>query len=294
MQFNQKHSVTAVLFLICMQGVAQPKRDIVGTLVAAENYFAANAKEKGVKEAFIQALDERSVLLRKGAAVNGLNFYKSLPAGQESLWWEPVYARVSKSANWGFTTGPAIFKPTANGAESYGDYFSIWQRNRKGVWKLLFDIGVTHPKPTTQQKLHFVNPQSDKFFRQRGEKRLQQRQEIVTSSDKLYATILKADNKIARKEFINENCLLLIDGAQAMYGREKISAFWEKEGSRLTTEVISGGRAESGELAWTYGNATIITSGKAVPYHYLRVWELQPEFKWNVIAEVYTVNGTKP
>jgi ketosteroid isomerase-like protein len=266
--------------------VGQVKTDKVGKLVAAENFFAAAAKEKAIKAAFLSVLDDQSIVFR-GGPVNAVEFYKKQPETSAKLYWEPVYARIAKSDDFGFTTGPSTYKRSDTSAVSYGDYLSVWKKNKRGVWKLAVDIGVSHPKPTAQPALKFLNPQGERFFRQLSDKRLGQREDIILSSDKLYATILKADNQIARNEFLNDDTRLLFPGAQPVTGKEQVRAFWEKQQVKITSAPINGERAYSGDLAYTYGNATIEARGKSVDYNYLRIWEIQPGFKWNVIAEVY-------
>jgi ketosteroid isomerase-like protein len=287
MRFKEKHLYLILLLLLNAAASAQPRNTLVNTLVAAENFFAANAKEKGIRQAFLDALDVNSALFSQGVPVNGMDYYRKAPESTASLYWEPVYARVAKSGDWGFTSGPSVYKESDTSAASYGDYLSIWKRNRRGVWKLAFDIGVDHPKPNTRPTLNYINPPTQTYFRQLGDRRIEQREDIILSTDRLYATILKADNKIAHNEFINENCILLFPGSFPISGKGPINTFWEKQDLELTSEPLKGDRAYSGELAFTYGNASIVSGGKPKKYNYLRIWELQPEFKWNVIAEVY-------
>lgn len=278
----------AILISVLTISARGQTTDRVGRLVAAENYFSALAKEKGIRKAFLQVSDENTILFRPDP-VKAFDFFKkNKKADSGILSWQPVYARISKSDDWGFTTGPYIYKQDSSGKANYGQYVSIWKKNPKGIWKLALDLGISHSKPKTTPKLVFTNPISEKFRQQPSTTRLQQREDIVLSSDQLFATILKADNKIARKEFLTEDSRLLFPGYEPIIGKKAIADFWEKQGGKVSSVPAEADRAYSGELAYTYGTATLTKNGKGKDYYYLRIWEVQPGFKWNVLLEVLT------
>jgi ketosteroid isomerase-like protein len=266
--------------------------DKVGQLVSSENYFAALAKEKGIKAAFLKVSDETTLLFRP-KPVKALEYFKNQDKDDSGvLSWEPAFARISKSNDWGFTTGPYTYKESDTSTTLYyGQYLSVWKKNKKGVWKLALDLGISHPKPKKPSKLLFNNPASEKFLRQHSENRLEQRKDIVLSSDQLLATILKADNRIARNEFLSDDTRLLFPGHEPIIGKDSVMEFWNKQNALVSSKPIEADRAYSGELAFTYGTATIKKIGESKDYNYVRVWEVQPGFTWNVIIEIFTPAG---
>lgn len=273
-----------LLFLTVNTAISQ-STDKVSQLISAENYFSALAKEKGIKKAFLTVSDENTIIFKPGP-VNPKKHFKGVTDSLGTLSWEPVFARIAKSGDWGFTSGPYTYKASDTSATSYGDYLSVWKKNSKGVWKLALDLGVPHPKPKKKPALVFQNARNEIYLKQRSETRLQQREDVVFSSDKLMGTILKADDKIAFKEFVGEESRLLFPGFESLYGKKAIMAFWEKQGFNLSSEPVKANRSYSGELAYTYGNATILKKGKTQAYHYVRIWEVQPGYVWNIIFEV--------
>src|SRR5690606_25164343 len=115
-------------------------------------------------------------------------FIKSLPP-QAVFSWEPVYARIAKSGDWGFTSGPFTFQEDENTSMKYGSYLSLWKKDKK-TWKLAYTAAVFHEKPkNTEPRLVFLNPKNNKFLHQKSQSRLQQRKDIILSSDQLYSTI---------------------------------------------------------------------------------------------------------
>lgn len=279
------------LFFAFTSTVFSQSTDKVSQLVATENYFAALVKSKGLKKAFIKVSDDNSIIYRP-EPVNAKKYYKDQPDSVGYLTWEPVFARIAKSEDWGFTTGPFVFKKTEDSPPAYyGSYVSIWKKNRKGIWKLAVDVGVSHKKPTKKPELNFANPTNEIFIHQRSKNRLQQREDIVFSSDKLLSTIQKADNKIAQNEFLATESILLFPDYEPIKGKKAIMDFWKKREFRETSVPQKADRAYSGEYAFTQGDATII--GKLGPkkFHYVRIWEVQPGYKWNIILQVYTEAG---
>lgn len=278
-----KTILTLLCLLITFQGFSQ-RPEGVDQLVAAENYFNLKVQEKGLKKAFITVSDNNTIAFRPGP-VPAERYYKEQPDSIGFLKLEPAIAKISKSMDWGFTAGPYVFNPDESKTRSYyGTYLSVWKKNPRGVWKLAMDAGVAHKKPTNTLKKRFVNPTDVKYIHQKSDKRLQQREDIVFSSDKLMSTIMKADNKIAQTEFLTEDSWLLFPGYEPMTNKKTIMEFWKKKGYKALTYPIKADRAISGEIAYTYGTATIL----AKKYNYIRVWEVQPGFKWSVIVEVFT------
>lgn len=278
---------TIVFVLTINIGLSQPT-DKVSQLISAENYFATLAQEKGIKKAFMAVSDENTIIFKPGP-VKSVKYFKGKPDSSGFLSWEPAFARISKSGDWGFTSGPYRYKASKSSTETlYGDYLSIWKKNSKGVWKLALDLGVPHAKPKTSPPLVFQNPKNEIYLKQRSGNRLQQREDVVFSSDKLMGTILKADDQIALKEFIAEESRLLFPGHEPIKGKKAIMKFWEQQGFNLSSEPLQADRSYSGELAFTYGDASIVHKGKTKKYHYVRIWEVQPGFVWNVILDIYT------
>jgi ketosteroid isomerase-like protein len=284
----QKFTYLLAFQLIFAAAAISQTTDKVSQLVSAENYFAALAKEKGIKKAFLSVSNESTIIFRPGP-ISATKYFKGQPDSLGILTWEPVFARISKSGDWGITSGPSTYQKNDSSEVHYGDYLSVWKKNAKGVWKLALDLGVTHPKPKKQQALLFQNPKNEIFLKQRSENRLQQREDVVFSSDRLMGTILKADDKIALKEFIADESRLLFPGFEPIIGKKAITTFWEKQGFNLASEPTKADRSYSGELAYTYGEANISKKGANNKYHYVRIWEIQPGYVWKVIFEAYSL-----
>ena len=89
-----------------------------------------------------------------------------------------------------------------------------------------------------------------------------------------------------------EECRLLFAGYEPVTGKKAVIDFWQKQNVKLTSQPVKADRSYSGELAFTYGNASVEKNGQNKLYHYVRIWEMQPGFEWNIILEIY-IEGEK-
>lgn len=283
--------ISLILFSALIPALAQTSNGEVSSLVAAENYFAGIAKEKGINKAFLAVSDEQTIVFKPGPAM-AKEFYGSRKNQDTSkLTWQPALAKISKSGDWGFTTGPFVYTPDS--VSHYGTYVSVWKMNSKGVWKLAIDIGVSHPKPKKEPVLSYSDPKSSRFFRQKSEVRQKQREEMVLTSDRLFSKTLEKYNNLAYNVFLADEARLLFPGHEPIIGKRNVTDFLRYEELEINTEVTEGDRAIGSDLAYTYGTASISKGGQANQFHYVRIWEVQDGHKWNVILEVYTPAKTQ-
>jgi ketosteroid isomerase-like protein len=260
--------------------------DVVSQLVSAENYLAALVKQKGIARGYLKAVDDESIFFAPGP-VKAKDHFRALK-DEGALTWEPVIARVAKSGDWGYTSGPFTYISADSSATVYGDYISIWKRNPRGVWRLAARMSTEHPKPAkASQALRFENPKNTIFLHQKSQNRLQQREDIVLSSDQLLASVEKADVQIALKEFLADDSRLLFPGAVPLTGKKAIADFVKKQNFRLQSAPVAADRSYSGELAYTHGETAVIRNGKTEKHYYLRVWEVQPGYNWNILLQGY-------
>ncbi|MDH3403025.1 MAG: nuclear transport factor 2 family protein [Acidobacteriota bacterium] len=123
--------------------------ELVAALGSAERAFAATVRAKD-REAFASFVDAGAVFAG-GAPLRGRQAILDGWAGLFSpeapvLAWEPCVVEVEASGRIGFTSGPYWIE-TPGGAEvPRGTFFSVWERQPDGGWKIVLD-GGTPPAP---------------------------------------------------------------------------------------------------------------------------------------------------
>ncbi|MGB4398704.1 MAG: nuclear transport factor 2 family protein [Daejeonella sp.] len=280
-------AIIVLLVSITLNTFGQVSTGKVSSLVAAENYFAAKAKENGLREAFLRVSDDETLVFRP-QPVSAEEFYDKKQADPGELIWEPSYARISRSGDWGFTTGPYIYTDFSDSSKSYGQYLSIWRATNRGIWKLALDIGTPHPKPKIEPQLNFTDPKDLRFFRQLSPVRLKQREEMIMATDRLFASALKKSSALGYHSFIGENARLLFPGSEPIIGKENIKKFIYDQGINIFSESVDADRSIGSDLAYSYGTAQITRNNTTAKYNYVRIWESQEGFKWNVIVELFS------
>jgi ketosteroid isomerase-like protein len=63
------------------------------------------------------------------------------------LTWEPVKVEVSISGDLGYTFGNWELYDYQRGKIRYGNYITIWRKQKDGTWRWVLDGGNTTPRP---------------------------------------------------------------------------------------------------------------------------------------------------
>jgi ketosteroid isomerase-like protein len=138
-----------LVFFAAGAGFGQSGSQTLQSLINAERSFSKLSEEKGIKEAFLFYLADDSIVFRP-KPVPGKNVYEATPDNSPALLnWEPAYAEVAPDGDLGYTTGPYELKDKSKPADParHGHYVSLWQKQPGGLWKVVVDVGISHPQP---------------------------------------------------------------------------------------------------------------------------------------------------
>lgn len=120
-------------------------------LLAADQSFARMAEEKNPREAFEFYMADDIIFVPVGETLmtdrKKIVDYFSDP-GVTKIRWKPVRAEAAKSNDLGFTYGVSemTFKTDEGKTTTrYYNYVSVWRKNKKGEWRMIVDMGNSHP-----------------------------------------------------------------------------------------------------------------------------------------------------
>jgi len=123
---------------------ARPTPAGVEQVIAAERAFAADGAQRGWAAAFRSYAAPDAITL----SPHPVNAHEQLAQvagdGETTLDWRPAYAGISRGGDFGFTTGPFLFRGREGIA---GHYFTVWKRQSDGAWKWIFDAGTSVRDP---------------------------------------------------------------------------------------------------------------------------------------------------
>jgi hypothetical protein len=274
---------TAVISSISFSAVAQRSDNTTKSLVNAEKSFSAMAVKNGTKAAF-DTYASADCLSFSPNPTNTKQYYASQP-DMKNLSWFPVYAKVSRSGDWGFTTGRY---EVAGQEVTYGDYLSIWKAVN-GKWQLVLDLGTSHNKPLEPVKTEFVEPVDFHKPKFTNEKDILTGKGIIMTTEKTMDASLKSYGPAAFSGFLNPNARLMFPGREPIIGKDNINAFYNQMVAKISFKTTQADKALGGDLAYTYGIATIdYKADLRESFNYVNIYELQPDHNWNLILQIYT------
>jgi ketosteroid isomerase-like protein len=259
------------------------------SLVSAERNFAEFTGKHGVKAGFTRYLADEALVVVKGRYQLGKPLYGKMPDQSSVLSWWPVYADIAASDDFGYTTGPFEVKPraTPDAPVAFGHFTSVWRKTSTGEWKVLADVGITHPAPNQPADTTLIEP-------------------VVTIRKSLTAT----DTTASQKELLDLEAImaqvagsrslgaayhqvlahtdavrLYRSGSQPYVGLTAIT-FAATQTARATYTSVKAVASASNDLGFTYGYAQY--QQQSGPF--LRIWKRGNNRVWKLVHEVADLN----
>jgi ketosteroid isomerase-like protein len=138
--------------LTCMLASCGTKDDQAHALkeiISADKAMSALATQEGFSKALLEYSDSNVVKLNEGSLpiIGKQAFADSIggKTGTKLISWIPVEAKVAESGELGYTWGN--WKFITPDTILYGNYFTVWKKQRDGSWKFALDGGNSSPKP---------------------------------------------------------------------------------------------------------------------------------------------------
>jgi ketosteroid isomerase-like protein len=280
---TNKFLYTVIAASISLGAYAQKSDGTTKSLVNAEKEFAASAVKNGEKSAFLDFAASDALVFRPNP--ENVKTYYANQENIKTLSWTPTFAKVSKSGDWGFTSGSFLL----DGPEkSYGQYLSVW-KEVNGKWVLTLDIGATHNKPLNKVENQYIEPAS--FFKPKfnTEKQIAAGKDIINTTEKTLNAMLKSYGGPAFAGFVNPDAHLIFPGHEPIIGKDKIVAFYNSMVSKMNLKTNKIEKALGGDLAYTSGVATVdYKADLRESFNYVFIYERQADHNWNLIFQIYT------
>lgn len=277
-----KFLYTVVALSMTVGAYAQKSDGTTKSLVKAEKEFAESLAKNGAKSAYT-SFSANDALVFRPNPVNARTFYATQDESK-NVSWTPTYARVAKSGDWGFTTGPY----TIDGAEkTYGQYLTVWKA-KDGKWELALDLGTTHNKPLNKLETAYIEPKEYYKPKFATDKQRAAGTDIIVTTEKTLNTTLKSYGVAAFGGFLNPDARVLFPGYEPIIGKDKVMAFYNGMVKNMTLKTTKADKALGGDLAYTYGVATIdYKADLRESFNYVFIYERQADHNWNLIMQVF-------
>ncbi|MEO6638243.1 MAG: DUF4440 domain-containing protein [Ginsengibacter sp.] len=133
---------SSVYFWSCKEPAKpEPKPTSVNEIINADMEFSDMSNQSGMKNAFIDYVDNEGILLRphhlpvKGA--DAIDFLSQVNDTSYKVSWVPEGAQIAKSGDLGFTYG--IYTLESGDTTLKGTYVNVWKKQADGKWKFVMN-----------------------------------------------------------------------------------------------------------------------------------------------------------
>ena len=256
--------------------------DAARTMVEAEKNFYQAGQERGTRAAFLAFLADDGVVFRPGP-VNGKKVWTERPETSLDLIWEPTFASMARSADFGFTSGPAQWKAKKEDEKplGYGQFISVWKKQKDGSWKVALDVGTENPRPRDpSERLHVIVPDvALNINPAEARKALQEAQQK-------FAAAAKRDLAAALVSVASDDIRIYRDGVFPSSGKDAIASILDERRSEMSLEQMGGDMSSSGDIAYTYGKYSITRAQGGAQGFQVQIWRTDARGAWKIIIDL--------
>jgi ketosteroid isomerase-like protein len=255
---------------------AETLDEAVRAMTSAEKKFHETGQEKGTRAAFLEWLAPDAIIFRPGP-VNGQESWSKRPESGLDLVWEPSFAAVARSGDFGFDTGPSRWR--ANRKEpaftGYGHFISIWKKQKDGAWKVALDCGIENTRSDVKPPLRLATPKNH------GQGTL----ESLEQTQSAFSALAKRDFTKAFREFGTDEVRVYRDGSFPTVGKKAGVELLGPEQSGVSIEVMKSDVSSSGDLAYSYGSCSDTRTQPARAGYFLQIWQTDAAGAWKLVLD---------
>jgi ketosteroid isomerase-like protein len=247
----------------------------IDSMVQAEKNFASTSLVASTKEAFVKFIDTAGIVFEKGDPVNGFELYSKSERRPGILSWEPEYAEISSSNDFGYTTGP--WKYYANTLKddplAKGHFVTVWHLNKGGQWKFLIDFGASYNLEGKKKTLKKVRP--GKTVTKKDS------QYSLKETEEKFIQAYKTQGKRAYSSFLSANSRLNYKGYLPALTSAERKALIDSLPTNIGYKIIGFASSPGNDLGYVYGTADVDDKHDG----YLRIWRRETD-GWKIAVEV--------
>ena len=284
-----RHSFWPVLVYLLLTAFVvradeQRPGDAVRAMVEAEKKFYQTGQEQGTRAAFLAFLADDAVVFKPGPA-NGKKAWTERTETGLDLIWQPIFASMARSADFGFTIGPAEWKAKKQDEKplGYGQFVSVWKKQADGSWKVALDVGTENPHPTNPPeplRILFtddgLNAPVDLAPARQGLREAQQK----------FAEAAKLDSTTALLSVATDDIRAYREGVFPSFGKDATGLMLSVKRGKMSLEQMGGDMSRSGDIAYSYGKYSITRIETSEQGYYVQIWQTNAKGAWKVVIDL--------
>ncbi|WP_324672215.1 hypothetical protein [Hymenobacter sp. GOD-10R] len=258
-------------------------------LVSAERAFSEFTSAHGIKAGFTRFLADEALVIVKGRYQLGKPLFEKMPVQPGVLSWQPQYADIAASGDFGYTTGPFEVRPgtITDAPVGFGQFTSVWRKTSTGEWKVVADVGVTHAAPGQPSDASVLTPPTVSTQKVAPIDTAARRQELLAAEANLGRLAATKSLQAAYKAVLPASpTVRLYRSGSLPYVGAAATAFAATQTQPATYSDARAVVAASGDLGFTYGYGQL--QDKKGPF--LRIWKRGAKSNWQLVHEVLDVH----
>lgn len=277
------------VFVCCLLLAARPAgaedcdpQQAAQTMLENETKFVAQGQAEDARTASLAYLAEDAIMFEPGP-VNAKKTWTERKEAILSLKWEPTFAGMARSCDLGFTNGPAEWRKNKEDDKplGYGQYISIWKKQKDGAWKVAVDVGGAVPsaqKVEGPPAILISNSKAEEKTPALAAKKL-------SAAENWLMETAKTDSTSALVGSSSEEVRVQREGVFPAIGRKPAALMLSVRRGKLTTNHLGGGMSAAGDLAYRYGKYALEMSQNTEHGYYLQIWQTDAEGAWKIVID---------
>lgn len=245
-------------------------------LAEAERAFSAASEKDGITASFVEFLDDSCVMFNPGP-VNGKELYRKRKENGAYLIWSPSFVETAASGDFGISTGPWEYRRSKGDTSvSYGHYFSVWQKDRNGVWKVILDNGIDYPSSVKR-----IEKGTFRSMNVRTSSGVKVTSGTIRELENAFSAAAVQGLRAAYQKYSAEDIMMFRKGAFPVSSKKDAMRMIAKEEKGGVSVPVGSAVSSSGDIGFTYG---LVIGQKNDTSSYVRVW--RKEKQWKIAADL--------
>jgi ketosteroid isomerase-like protein len=252
-------------------------------MVDAERKFYQTGQEKGTRAAFLAFLSDDAIVFRPGP-VKGREAWSKREENGLDLVWEPTFAVIAQSGDFGYDTGPAKWRPNKKDEKftGHGQFVSIWKKQKDGAWKVALDCGIENPEPAgTPEPLRTIVPVEPS----RMSVDLNAGQKSRGEAFQKFAAAARTDSAAATLAWAADEIRIYRNGRFPSLGKDAASPLLNETGGKISFESGAADMSLSADLSYSYGKYSKALDKGMEEGHYFQIWQTDANGAWKLVLD---------
>ena len=250
--------------------------DSVRAMVDAERKFYRTGQEQGTRAAFLAFLADDGIVFRPGP-LNGKEVWSKRLENGLDLVWEPTFAVMARSGDFGYDTGPSKWRASKKEEKftGHGHFISVWKKQKDGTWKVALDCGIENTRSDAKPPLQLETPKN------RGQGTLESLQQTQSG----FMALAKLDFSKAFRQFGSDEVRIYREGSFPTVGKKAGVELLGSEQAGVAMEVMKSDISSTGDIAYSYGTCSDTRTQPGRAGYFVQIWQTDATGTWKLALD---------